>query len=503
MQGFCRRMDWLLTEGWELFWKEPFKLEEEFGMPKLAEVQKKLVFEAIAIATGLIVAFIPAPNGLEQNAMKVLGLLVWAIVNWVSKAIPDFAAIFIMCCGWVILGVVPFAAAFGSFAGTTVWLLIGALGIGIAVTKSGLLSRLALYAMKLCPPTFSGQVVALLGAGTLIGPFIPSTTAKVAITGTMSTSIGEKLGFADRSKGITGMWAAMYTGFALTAPLIMSSSFFAYIILALLPEKTQQQFTFGYWFIAMIPWGIVVLISSYFAIRLLYKPEKETPIPKEQIRAMMDEMGPMKREEKITLFVLLLCIFFWIMERALGIPATITAVMGLAVLLCLDIVSPKDYNTGIPWSLVTFVGGAINLASALTAVHVDTWIGNTFGPSMATFTGNPYLFVVTVAIAVELTRLVIVDPVTCLTLYIVILAPFCLAAGTSPWITGICAYVVIQPWFLKYQNVNFLVGYASAGGDEKIGFKNTVPYCFVFHMIAIIGLLVSVPYWKMLGLIGQ
>ena len=48
--------------------------------------QKKLLWEGIAVALGLIIAFIPAPQGLEQNAMWTLGLLIWAIVNWVSNA---------------------------------------------------------------------------------------------------------------------------------------------------------------------------------------------------------------------------------------------------------------------------------------------------------------------------------------------------------------------------------------------------------------------------------
>ncbi len=74
------------------------------------------------------------------------------------------------------------------------------MGIGAAVTKSGLLARVALWIMRVCPPTFNGQVLALLGSGVIIGPFIPSTIAKVSIVGAMATDIGEKLGFEDRSK---------------------------------------------------------------------------------------------------------------------------------------------------------------------------------------------------------------------------------------------------------------------------------------------------------------
>ena len=85
------------------------------------ETRKKLISEAAAIAVGLAIALIPAPGGLEQKAMWTMGLLIWAIINWMTNAIPDFVCIFIMCCTWVLLGIVPFTTAFGSFSGTTVW----------------------------------------------------------------------------------------------------------------------------------------------------------------------------------------------------------------------------------------------------------------------------------------------------------------------------------------------------------------------------------------------
>ena len=66
------------------------------------ETRKKLISEAAAIAVGLAIALIPAPGGLEQKAMWTMGLLIWAIINWMTNAIPDFVCIFIMCCTWVL-----------------------------------------------------------------------------------------------------------------------------------------------------------------------------------------------------------------------------------------------------------------------------------------------------------------------------------------------------------------------------------------------------------------
>ena len=160
-----------------------FYQDRKEGMQMSNELRKKLLCETFAVVVGLIIVLLPVPNGLEKEAMWTLALLAWAIINWMTNAIPDFVCIFIMCCSWVLLGIVPFSTAFESFSGSTVWLLIAAMGIGAAVTRSGLLARAALWIMKICPPTFKGQVLALLGSGVLIGPFIPSTIAKVSIVG--------------------------------------------------------------------------------------------------------------------------------------------------------------------------------------------------------------------------------------------------------------------------------------------------------------------------------
>ena len=65
-------------------------------MTSSKSTQKKIIFETLAVVVGLAIAFIPAPEGLQQNAMWTMGLLLWAIINWVTKVIPDFVCVFIM-----------------------------------------------------------------------------------------------------------------------------------------------------------------------------------------------------------------------------------------------------------------------------------------------------------------------------------------------------------------------------------------------------------------------
>ncbi len=462
---------------------------------------KKLLLEAFSIAVSAGVALSPPPAGLGTEAMWVAGLLVWTLLNLILRFIPDFVVLMMMSCMWVVLHIMPFQQAFESFTGTTVWLLVGALGIGTAVTKSGLLTRVALCTMKLCSPTFSGQVFAMLASGVVLSPFIPSTTAKVAVAGALATDVGERLGLEDRSWGMSGIWCAMYTSYSLMSPILMSASYFSYVILNLMPEHIRGELTLVRWTVAMLPWGIVTFLGAFASISLLYKPKHKIEISREHINEMLHDLGPVSRDEKITIAVVGICMLCWVFERQLDIPSVVPALMGMGLLMSFGVINKVDYNTHISWSLIAFVGCAINMTHAISAVGIDKWIGDNFASSLAGVISNPYLFLTAVAGAMVATRFIIIDPLTCFTLYIVVLSPFCEAEGISPWILAMCTYIFCQPWFARYQNVNYLAGFASAGGDDKLDFTKSVRYCFAYNIVALAGVLVSIPYWRLLGLI--
>lgn len=466
----------------------------------LSASQKKLLYEAVSIAVGLIIAFLPPPEGLTTHSMWVLGLLVWGIINWIARPMPDFLVILIMITMWAALKVLPFGVAFGAFSGGTIWLLISVFAISAAITKSGLLKRSSLLVMKLFPPTFKGQVLALMGTGLVVGPAIPSSMAKISIAGPMAAGIGNNLGFADKSKGMVGMFLAMYTGFSLLAPVFISASFFGYMIHGLMPEGVQQQFTWGYWFLSMIPWALVVVVLSYFAITKLYAPETPATMTKEAVNRQISELGPLSRDERVTAIVVGICVVFWILESVTGIPAVIPTIVGSVVLTALNVINIPDWNSKVPWHIIIFAGGVMGIAGALKSVGIVAWIETTFGPSLEVVAANPFIFVIAGSLLMFALRFVLVDHMTAFIMFIIIFSPFCIAVGMNPMIAGFVAYVNVMPFVVYYQNIQFVVAYEAFGGEAKIPFKKVMPYYFVFTGICIAGLLVSVPYWSALGL---
>ena len=198
--------------------------------------KKKSICLILGLAAAVAFFLLPVPEGLSAGAMRGLGILICGIIWMVGAVFPDFAVMIAMLSVWTISGVLPFETSFSAFSGTSFWLLLGAMVIGVAGSKSGLLLRLALTVLKIFPANFQGQVLALLTSGLIISPLVPSTAAKAAIMGPIAKQISDTMGYENQSRGSAGLFYAYFTGYTCFGPIFMSGSFIAYSMLGALPE---------------------------------------------------------------------------------------------------------------------------------------------------------------------------------------------------------------------------------------------------------------------------
>ena len=462
---------------------------------------KKIFFETIAILLGVLVALISPPETLSAGAMQAIGLLLWALINWITGVIPDYVTMLIMSCAWVILKIVPFEKAFVAFSGSTIWLIIAVLTISVGVSKCGLLKRIALAVMKIFPATFKGQVAALLGSGYVIAPLIPSTVAKASIAAPIARSIGETLGFEKQSRGMTGLFSAMYSGFGLSAPIFISASFFGYIVLGTLPDSLKKTFTWGHWLLCMIPYALVLIIGCYFSIIKMYKPKEQVTFEYDKVRRISKELGPMSWEEKLVMVILLVAIGFWITESITGIAAVIPALLVVALLIIAGIVTTKDLHCKVSWSMIIFIGGILSLADVLSSLGINAWVGDTISPYIAAYTSNPYLFIPIMAILMYLLRFIIVSMGAAISVFAVIMAPISVGAGYSAWVPAIVGYASVMVWNVKYQNSNFAAVFAAMGGEDVVSYQKTIKMSVAYMVVNMLALVASIPLWHMLGMV--
>jgi len=329
------------------------------------------VFIALLMST-----ILNPPTGLTHASMVGLGIFLCAVVFWIFEVFADYVTAILMCCAWAGTRIVPFNVAFAQFSTDSFWLLVGALGLGVAVTRSGLLNRVSLLIMRLFPATFRGQTAALVVAGNLIGPLIPSVTAKCAIAAPFAHGISEKMGYKQDSPGAAGLFGAMFIGFGVTGPAFLSSSFMCYTIKGLLPGAVQADLTWMTWAVNALPWALVMAILGYLTIQFLYRPDTDTQMERSYIDQQIAALGAMSNKEKIVSVVLVACLSLWMTEKLHGILAAIVAMVAVCVLMGFQVFDREDFRGGIAWDAAVFIGCIINISSVFPALKIDKWLGH-------------------------------------------------------------------------------------------------------------------------------
>jgi DASS family divalent anion:Na+ symporter len=466
---------------------------------KSGKSRKKLLQALIGAVIFIAVKLLPCPEALTPQAMTYIAVFLCAMFFLVVDIIPDYLVTILTLSAFIILGVSDLKSTFAPFAQSTVWLLIGAFGIGAAVSKSGLLKRFALMTMRLFPENYRGQVLALLSTGTVIGPLIPSGNVKCTILAPFAVSMNREIGFEKSSKGAAGLFSAMFIPTGVTAHGFYSGSVLVFITLSVLPDGIKSGFTWLSWFQAAFVWMFATLILSYCAIMLLYKPQSEGKISKGFAQARLEELGPMAKVEKQSVVVLSLTLIAWMTERLHGVDSGIVAIMSLAVFCILGIVDRPTFRGGIAWDSIIFIGGIMSVSAQLTALKIDKWISSILSPVIQPLVSNIFLFIPILCAFVYLVRFVVISQTAVLAIFYAILAPLTTAAGMNPWVLSFSIMCASCVWNLSFHNTMFLSALAATKG-EMVVHKDVMPMSVAYMVINIAALMLSILPWKLFGL---
>lgn len=469
------------------------------------------------VSAGAALPLLWHPAGLTFQAACGLGILVGAIVWWVCRVLPEYATALVMAVLLVLVAGVPVDSVFSAFSTSIWWFLLAAFGLGLAMRTSGLMERMARAVLRLFPRTYRAQVVGLLAAGTVIGPFVPSLSVKAVMLAPLSLGISDSLGYERKSKAASGLFLAMYTGIRNIAPAVVSASIIGYAILGLMPEDVRSQFDMVHWFLAMLPWFVVVSLLNYAAIMVLYAPRKgsqgrcfangSTPAGEANgAKAVESEpsstgpSGPMSRKERQMAVIMGACVVLWVTEPLHGIDSALVALVALVAAVACGIFTKDEFKSGVAWDSLIFIGLVFGLSDVFASLGIDTWIVGQCGPFMADLAGNPYLFVLGIGVLTVALRFLIVSETPFANIFMVLMVPIAISVGISPWVVGAVVYAMVSPFFALYQNIIYMTAYYATDG-EMVRQADMARYCAVYLCLSMAGLLVSVPYWQWLGLL--
>ena len=509
-----------------------------------------------ALVAALLIATCPIP-GLSYQATAVLGILIMAIVWWITGVLPEFVTAVVMAVLFVVVAGISVGATFSTFASSTWWLLLSAFTLGVGMKTSGLMRRIALAIVRKFPRTFRCQVIAQLVTGTVLGPLIPSLAVKGAMLAPLAMSIGDELGYERQGKRATGLFAAMLVGIRTVAPTIVSASVTGYALMATLPADVQEQFNMASWFVAALPWLVVVLALNYFLIMGMYgrgeasacdavedspsdtvgAPGNAQSLEQSSLRcgtrfvgaaecadskqdeaessvaepsrggtdlndnqSIPDGLGPLSVVEKRMLAIILVTVVLWATEPFHHISAMAVGLAALVFMFVLKVIDVPAFKSGVNWTSLLFIGIALGLGSVFAEAGLNDWVMQTCGPAFQALAGNPYLLVLGIGAITVVLRFLIVSEVAYLNLLMAFLVPMAASVGVNPWVLGFSAYALVIAWFAKYQSPIYLAAFYAVDG-KMAKHSELAKYCGVYLATCLAGLVVCVPYWQWMGLL--
>jgi DASS family divalent anion:Na+ symporter len=135
------------------------------------------------------------------------------------------------------------------------------------------------------------------------------------------------------------------------------------------------EITWVRWAVAASVPGLVSLLVVPLVLYRLYPPEiKDTPDAAAMARTKLAEMGPMKRSEWIMLGTFILLLLLWIFGKPLQVHSTVTALVGLTVLLMTRVLTWDDVlNERGAWDTFLWLSTLVMMASFLAKLGLVAW----------------------------------------------------------------------------------------------------------------------------------
>ena len=143
-----------------------------------------------SVATGVIATIVmiallllPTPSGLSIEGYRALILFSFGLVMWVARPIPIYQTSIILILLLPLLGVVEDQeVAFGTLGFDIIWLMVSAFVLSSAINKTNLGQRVALSLITKLGTSPKGSLLALTVVNFVLAFFVPSTTARAALT---------------------------------------------------------------------------------------------------------------------------------------------------------------------------------------------------------------------------------------------------------------------------------------------------------------------------------
>lgn len=350
------------------------------------------LYAAVLVLIGVLL--IPTPADLPLAGHRMLAILAFAVVVWITEAVSyEASAIMITSLMAALIGFAPtvddpavlygtsraLGMALAGFANTALALVAAALFISAAMTVTGLDRRIALVTLSAIGTTTRRILIGTIAVTIALSLVVPSATARSACVVPIMMGIIAAFGVDRRSNIAAGIMITVAQGTSIWNVGIQTAAAQNLLTIGFMDKLLGERVTWLQWLIAGTPWAIVMSVVLYLLVRWLLPAEAEAiPGGKEAVQRELAQQGPMSGPQKRLAAVSIGLLLAWATEGKLHAfdTATVTFV-GLVILMLprLGVMDWKTMQQRTPWGTLIVFGVGISLGTALLTTQAGQWLG--------------------------------------------------------------------------------------------------------------------------------
>jgi anion transporter len=460
--------------------------------------KSKLLHLLLSILAGAAILFLPTPSGLSEAAKSVLAVSAFAIMLWLLQVMNNGVASILMMGVLVLMGVRPQLILSG-YSSPSFWILLCVLYYGCAMDRTGLAQRLSYYVLSLFPGTYGGILSAFFVIGLVLAFGIPSMTVRTAIMVPIAWALVQSLEIPLKSRGAALIMLTSVEMAVLPGCAILYGSLFGPVVDSVFQVKHLPLSWLGYAHAMTVPTlilcGLILVLNP-----LVMKPEKRLKSSPRFAKEKLKALGSIKREELITIAIVLISIAYWATDRFHHMPSFLIGMFGLAVFALAGIIRDADIGGGVSWTLLIFIGGVIGLANTIQEYKITDWLAANFLPIAQNLASVPLVLLLVMALTCFLMRFL--DPTGFIVIPVLFLpvSDVMMAAGIPPLVLMAPLLLAIAPFWLSHQNFWIAMGEGMTS-NQAFSARQRASLANVYALTALITIVVSVGYWKLVGLL--
>ncbi|TLS41349.1 SLC13 family permease [Streptomyces montanus] len=317
--------------------------------------------------------------GLGGDARLTLAVFALATCAWIGTPIDDTYIALGAGLALTVTGVISSETLFGTLGDSTVWLLICAFVLAAAVARTGLAGRAAAFLVG--GTRGVRQLVHLTTAALVVTAFaVPATSGRAALALPVFLALAKVL--ADRKRLVVMLALLFPTVILLSAVATLIGAGAHLITVSVLWEATGDRIGFTQWLLLGLPLAVA---SSHLAAEVVLLTTTRRADRRSPVRITADDIqrhseqpvtGPWSPAESRCALLLATVVILWCSEPLHQVSPAVVALIGAVVASspALGTVRLKDALKTVPWSLLLFMAATMAMGVALADSGAAKWL---------------------------------------------------------------------------------------------------------------------------------